>query len=76
VEEFMPNGGHRQKITFSEAIMSGKTGKRITGKKPDTVRRQSAKTDGASGKETDAQVTSGDSNRNVDKSVRRRIDSK
>jgi hypothetical protein len=51
--------------------MSGKTGKRTTGRKPDTVRRQSAKTDGAFGKETDAQVTAGDSNRNVKKSVRR-----
>ncbi len=55
--------------------MSGKMGKRITGRKPDTVRRQSAKTDGAFGKETEAQVNSGDSNRNEDKSVRRSIES-
>ena len=52
--------------------MSGKTGKRPTGRKPDTVRRQSAKTDGAFGKETADQVMAGDSNRNEAKSVRQR----
>jgi hypothetical protein len=56
--------------------MSGKMGKRLTGRKPDTVRRQDAKTDGAFGKETAAQVTAGDSNRNEDKSVRQRRRSK
>jgi len=50
--------------------MSGKTGKRSTGRKPDTVRRQSAKTDGAFGKETMDQVTSGASDRNLDKAAR------
>ena len=50
--------------------MSGKMGKRSTGRKPDSVRRQSAKTTGAFGKETDAQVTSGDTNRNIDKGAR------
>jgi hypothetical protein len=52
--------------------MSGKMGKRLTGKKPDTVRRQNAKTDGAFGKETAGQVNAGDANRNEDKSVSRR----
>jgi len=50
--------------------MSGKMGQRSTGKKPATVRRQSAKTAGASGKETGDQVTSGDANRNMDKASR------
>jgi len=46
--------------------MSGKTGRRSTGRKPDTVRRRNAKTDGAFGKETANQVVS-EPNRNVDK---------
>lgn len=52
--------------------MSGKMGKRATGQKPTSVRRQSAKTDGAFGKETSDQVTVGDARRNVDKAVRRK----
>jgi len=52
--------------------MSGKMGKRSTGRKPDTVRRQSAKTDGAFGKETLDQVATGDANRNEDKAVRKK----
>jgi hypothetical protein len=52
--------------------MSGKSGKRATGNKPSSVRRQSAKTDGAFGKETSDQVTVGDARRNVDKAVRRK----
>ena len=51
--------------------MSGKTGKKPTGRKPDSVRRQSAKTDGAFGKEGLDRVTSGDTARNIDKAVRR-----
>jgi len=47
-------------------------GKRSTGRKPDTVRRQSAKTDGAFGKETLDQVATGDANRNEDKAVRKK----
>jgi hypothetical protein len=54
-----------------EAIMSGKTGKRQTGRKPSEVRRQSAKTDGAFGKEQAGQVISGEEARNTDKAVRR-----
>lgn len=50
--------------------MSGKTGRRPTGRKPDTVRRQSSKTTGAFGKEKDEQVTTGDVNRNTDKGAR------
>lgn len=50
--------------------MSGKMGSRATGRKPETVRRQSAKTTGAFGKETDAQVVSGDANQNMDKAAR------
>jgi len=53
--------------------MSGKMGSRSTGRKPDTVRRQSAKTTGAFGKETDAQVVSGDANQNLDKVARAKI---
>jgi hypothetical protein len=51
--------------------MSGKTGKRATGKKPTSVRRQSAKTDGAFGKEDLNRVQSGDSTRNRDKGAAR-----
>jgi len=51
--------------------MSGKSGRRETGRKPTTVRRQSAKTDGAFGKETDQQLVTGDARRNVDKAVRK-----
>ncbi len=47
--------------------MSAKMGRRSTGRKPDTVRRKSAKTTGAFGKETAAEVTTGDVNRNVDR---------
>ena len=53
--------------------MSGKMGKRATGTKPERVRRQSSKTDGALGEETDRQVRAGDSNRNVDKSTDQRV---
>jgi len=51
--------------------MAGKMGKKSTGRKPDTTRRQSAKTDGAFGKETLEQTNSGDANRNEDKVVRK-----
>jgi hypothetical protein len=51
--------------------MSGKMGKKSTGRKPDAARRQSAKTDGAFGKETVGQVNPGDANRNQDKAVRK-----
>jgi hypothetical protein len=56
--------------------MSGKTGRKPTGRKPSTVRRQDAKTNGAFGKEQLDQVTPGDAARNIDKSVKRRIASR
>jgi hypothetical protein len=49
--------------------MSGKTGHRITSRKPENVRRQNAKTDGAFGKEGAEQVKTGTTSRNLDKSV-------
>jgi hypothetical protein len=52
--------------------MSGKTGKKPTGRKPMTARRQSAKSDGAFGKEDLNRVTSGESTRNTDKGARSR----
>ena len=52
--------------------MSGKTGSRPTGRKPATVRRQSAKTDGAFGKEGIEQVTGNETERNRDRSVIKR----
>ena len=51
--------------------MSGKTGRRSTGRKPDSVRRQSSKTTGAFGKETGEQVVTGDTNRNTDRTARK-----
>jgi len=51
--------------------MSGKMGKRATGKKPMTARRQSAKTDGAFGKETGGQVTTSETGRNLDRGSRK-----
>jgi hypothetical protein len=53
--------------------MSGKTGSRPTGKKPQNVRRQSAKTDGAFGKEGIEQVEGSGRNRNMDKAVDKRL---
>ena len=50
--------------------MAGKSGKRITGKKPSSTTRTSAKTDGAFGKEQLDQVTTGDANRNRDKAIK------
>ena len=49
--------------------MSGKTGSRSTRRKPTTVRRQSAKTDGAFGKENAERVEGNGRNRNLDKAV-------
>jgi hypothetical protein len=51
--------------------MSGKTGQRQTGRKPSEVRRKSAKTDGAFGKEQGEQVVSGDQARNRDKATKK-----
>lgn len=53
--------------------MSAKSGRRMTGRKPEDDRRKSAKTDGAFGKEQIDRVISGESDRNVDKAVRRAI---
>lgn len=53
--------------------MSGKTGSRATGRKPTNVRRQNAKTDGASGKEGIEQVKTGATTRNVDRSVQKKV---
>jgi hypothetical protein len=50
--------------------MSGKTGRRPTGRKPDSVRRQSSKTTGAFGKETAEQVVTGETSQNTDKATR------
>lgn len=54
-----------------EEAMSGKSGKRETGTKPSTVRRQSAKTDGAFGKENIDQIVT-ETERNQDKAVSKR----
>jgi hypothetical protein len=48
--------------------MAGKMGKRITGRKPNSSTRTSAKTDGASGKEQIDQVSPGVT-RNRDKAT-------
>jgi hypothetical protein len=48
--------------------MAGKMGKRITGKKPTSSSRTSAKTDGAFGKEQIEQVSAG-AELNVDKAT-------
>ena len=53
--------------------MSGKTGSRPTGRKPATVRRQSAKTDGAFGKEGVEQAEAKGRNRNMDEAVDQKI---
>lgn len=53
--------------------MSGKTGKKPTGRKPQSVRRESDKTDGAFGKETLDQVEGKRVNRNIDKSVAQKL---
>lgn len=53
--------------------MSGKTGRRVTGRKPVNARRQNVKTDGAFGKEGDDQVKTGTTSRNVDKAVDRAV---
>jgi hypothetical protein len=52
--------------------MSGKTGSKPTGRKPQSVRRQSAKADGASGKESREKVQPGGAAGNMDKAVARR----
>jgi hypothetical protein len=52
--------------------MSGKMGKRATGKKPVSTRRQSAKTDGAFGKEGLNRVQTAGAGRNIDKAPRKR----
>lgn len=51
--------------------MSGKTGKRPTGRKPLTVRRQNVKTAGAFGRETVDQILEGPEEQNIDKAVRK-----
>ena len=52
--------------------MSGKTGSKPTGRKPQSVRRQSDKADGAFGKEGVEQVQGKRRNRNMDKAVLKR----
>lgn len=52
--------------------MSGKMGKKETGRKPATAKRQSAKTDGAFGHEGLDRIVPGDANRNEDKVERRK----
>ncbi len=51
--------------------MAGKSGKRITGRKPTSVRRQSARKDGAFGKEQPDRVKAEGADRNIDKAVRK-----
>ena len=51
--------------------MSGKTGKKFTGRKPTSVRRQSAMTDGATGREKPERIRQSGVNRNLDKAVRK-----
>ncbi len=51
--------------------MSGKTGKRATGRKPVSVRRRNAMTAGATGREKAERVRSGAIDRNIDKAVRK-----
>ncbi len=54
------------------AVMSGKSGKRETANKPSgNTRRQSAKTDGAFGKENIEQTVS-EEDRNIDNAVRKK----
>jgi hypothetical protein len=53
--------------------MSGKTGSKPTGRKPESVRRRSAKTDGAFGKEGIEQVEGSGRNRNIDKAVDKKL---
>lgn len=53
--------------------MSGKTGRKPTGRKPQSVRRKNAKTTGAFGKEGLAQVRTGEADVNIDKAVRKRV---
>ncbi len=45
--------------------MSGKSGKRITGRKPQTTRRHDSMATGAFGREGEANVRSGDLNRKI-----------
>jgi len=52
--------------------MSAKTGRKPTGRKPETVKRHEAKAAGAFGKETIDRVVPGE-DRNEDNAVRRRI---
>jgi hypothetical protein len=53
--------------------MAGKTGKKPTGRKPQSVRRQSAKTDGAFGREGVAQVEGKGRATQLDKSTAKNL---
>ena len=53
--------------------MSGKTGKKPTGRKPQSVRRQGSKTDGAFGKETAEQVEGKGRATQLDKATTKRL---
>ena len=55
--------------------MSGKSGKRITGNKPETSTRTSAKTDGAFGKEQPEQTVT-ETERNKDNAVSKKTRAK
>jgi hypothetical protein len=50
--------------------MSEQMGSRPTGRKPESVRRQSSRTTGAFGKEKNEQVVTGNANRNTDRDAR------
>jgi len=56
--------------------MAGKTGKKPTGRKPQSVRRESDKTDGAFGKEGVEQVTAKGRATQLDKATTRRLTSR
>jgi hypothetical protein len=53
--------------------MAGKTGKKSTGRKPEGVRRQSAQTDGASGRESGDRVKGKRRTTQLDKATANRL---
>src|SRR6185369_3118585 len=69
----MGTGGHRGARCAGSARMSGRSGKRITAKKPPSTTRTSAQTDGAFGRETGDNVTP-ERNRNRDRATIRKQD--
>ncbi len=66
----MPDSGTPLAV---KSVMSGKTGRKPTRKKPEASDRTAAKTDGAFGKEGLEQVRTGAAERNVDRSVEKAV---